>query len=128
MNNGVVLYQCDNCKVFHLRKNEVCSRSPLLETALGHRVRYIARVSEFGTRRHWSGLQQATITLRDICFAVNHASVLPVQTFDKGEWCRDLYAGINISFEARMDWFERRDGATVEKVYRPTKVLILGAE
>lgn len=123
-------YQCDNCKVFHLRKNEiVCSRSPLLETALGHRVRFTARVSEFGTRRHWSGLQQATITLRDICFAANQALVLPVQTFDKGDWCRDLHPGLKISFEARMDWFERRsDGVAFEKVYRPSKVLILGAD
>jgi hypothetical protein len=54
---------------------------PLLQSALGQRVRFLAKVARFSTKRHWSGLTQATIVLENIRFEANGAQVLADPNF-----------------------------------------------
>ena len=98
---------------------------PLLQSALGQRVQFIARVSHFSTKRHWSGLTQATIVLENIRFAANGAKVLDTQTFNRGIWDVDLYPGYEIVFEGRWDTVEKRNGTIRELILRPSHVRIL---
>ena len=98
---------------------------PLLRSALGQRITFVARVSHFSTKRHWSGLTQATIVLTNIRFEANGAQVLESQTFTRGVWDADLYPGYEIAFEGRFDYVEKRDGTTRELILRPSRVRII---
>src|SRR5438309_9668220 len=98
---------------------------PLLQSALGQRVTFIARVSHFSTKRHWSGLTQATIVLENIRFEANGALVLESHTFTRGLWDADLYPGDEIAFEGRWDTVERRDGSVRDLILRPSRARIL---
>ena len=87
---------------------------PLLRSALGQRVPFIARVSHFSTKRHWSGLTQATIVLTNIRFEANGAQVLESQTFTRGVWDADLYPGYEIAFEGLCPFaIDNRPGIVV---------------
>ena len=98
---------------------------PLLRSVLGQRITFVARVSHFSTKRHWTGLTQATIVLEKIRFEANGAQVLETQTFTRGVWDADLYPGQNIAFEGRWDTVERRDGSVRDLILRPSRVRIL---
>jgi hypothetical protein len=98
---------------------------PLLESALGHRVRFLATVDRFSAKKNWQGLQQPTIVLTNIRFEANGVKVLDSQTLNQGVWSQDLYPGHRISFEGRFDTVEKRDGSTCDLILRPSRTQIL---
>ena len=100
------------------------TRGPLFRSALGERVKFVAVVSHFSTRRHWSGITEKTIVLKDICFADNHVQVVQEQTYLHGVWSQDLHEGLRISFTGKFETIEKR-GVTMDAVLRPGKVEIL---
>ena len=98
---------------------------PLMRSAMGERVRFTATVTRFAAKKNWQGLQQPTIVLTNICFADNGALVKTEQVFTRGVWDQDLHEGLRISFAARFDAVEKRDGSVWDMVLRPSRVKIL---
>lgn len=78
-----------------------------LKRVNGKRMRFVATLERFGTKRGWSGSPEQTLLLRDVVFADDDQPACSHLWFKAGVWSSSLKPRDRFEFCARVDNYDK---------------------